>query len=104
MDIIQHSNEKLAIINIIVGFILGIYLGLNHNNPDLWWTIIQWGLITTVLITVIATLMGVYSNREEFKISSVIRIFLLNLAMVAVSLSFGFVLTSIVIGNFGTFF
>lgn len=103
MDIIQRSNEKLAIINIIVGFILGIYLGLNHNDPNLWWDIVTWVLVTAILLTVIAAAMGIHSG-EEYEKLSFIRIFVLNLAMIAVSASFGFVFTSIVIGNFGTFF
>jgi len=104
MDIIQKDNEKLMILTIIVGFILGIYWAMGYDNPDLWIVVVQWIVITTVLMTIIATLMGVYSKsrdgEEEFDKFSIIRIFVLNLAVIAVCTSFGFLFCSIAIGTY----
>ena len=106
MDIIQKANEKLMIITIIIGFALGIYLGIGHDNQDLWFIIVQWIILTTFLMSFIATLVGVYAklrNDEiEFNKYSPIRIFVLNLAMIAVCTSFGFVFYSILMGNYNT--
>ena len=106
MDTIQRTNERLAIINVIVGFILGIYLGIGHDNPNLWFDVVQWIVLISFILAFISTLVGVYAklgdDAAEFNISSPIRVFVLNLAMVAVSTSFGFIFTSIAIGNFST--
>ncbi len=106
MDIIQQANEKIMIITIIVGFALGIYLGIGHDNPDLWFIIVQWIILTTFIMSFIATLAGVYAKlrNDEIEINkfSPIRIFVLNLAIVAVCTSFGFVICSILIGNYNT--
>ncbi|MBQ8018596.1 MAG: hypothetical protein IJ258_10925 [Methanobrevibacter sp.] len=106
MDIIQKANEKLMIITIIVGFALGIYLGIGHDNPDLWFIIVQWIVITTLIMTFISTLVGVYAklrnDEVEFDKFSPLRILILNLAIIAVCTSFGFVFCSILIGNYNT--
>ena len=35
-------NEKLMIITIILGFIFGIYLAIGHDDPNLWFVVVQW--------------------------------------------------------------
>lgn len=106
MDIIQKANEKLMILTIIIGFLLGIYLGIGHNVPNLWLVIVQWVIITGVIMTVIASLVGIYSKShddgEELNKFSILRIFVLNLAVIAVCASFGFLFCSIVMGTYGT--
>lgn len=106
MDIIQKANEKLMILTIIIGFLLGIYLGIGHNVPNLWLVIVQWVIVTAVIMTVIATLVGIYSRShnewEELNKFSILRIFVLNLAVIAVCASFGFLFCSIVMGTYGT--
>ncbi len=106
MDRIQQINEKLMIFIIIVGFALGIYLGIGHDNPNLWFEMIPWIFLTTFIATFISTLGGFYAktggNEEEISIWSPIRVFILDAAVITVSLSFGFVFCSILIGNFIT--
>lgn len=106
MDKVQLVNEKIMIIEIIVGFALGIYLGINHDDPNFWFILMQWILFTSFIMTFISALGGYYANIRdssvEFKISSIIRVFILNLAVIAVSTSFGFIFCSLLIGNFST--
>lgn len=105
MDKVQLVNEKLAVFTIIIGFALGIYLGIGHDNPNLWWQVVEWIFMTSFIMTFISTVVGLYANiegDEEFSIISPIRVFALNLAMMGVSASFGFVFCSILIGNFST--
>ena len=106
MDKVQEVNEKLGILTVIVGFILGIYLGIGHDDPNLWFKIVQWIFMITLLMTLLSTVLGFYAkmadDTAEFNLSSAIRVFALNLAMIAVCTSFGFIFTSILIGNFST--
>lgn len=105
MDKVQQVNEKLLIISIFIGFAFGIYLGIGHDNPDLWWTVIKWVLIVSLIMTFIPTVVGAYANLrfyDEFSIWSPIRIFILNAAVIGICVSFGFVFCSILIGNFIT--
>ena len=106
MDKVQKINEKIMIIESIVGVALGIYLGINHDNPNFWLILLQWIFLTSFIMTLISAVGGYYSNvrdsRVEFNITSVIRVFILNLAVIAVSTSFGFLACSIAIGNFTT--
>ena len=105
MDKVHQVNEKLMIISIIIGFIFGIYLGIGHDNPDLWLEIVKWVLITDLIMTFIPTVVGLYANvqkDEEFNITSPVRIFILNAAIMAICVSFGFIFCSIAIGNFST--
>lgn len=103
MDKAYEVNEKLMIISIIIGFILGIYLAIGHDNPDLWFIIVQWIFILTVIMTLIPTISGMRAKQkygENFTLLDVIRIFVLNFAIAAVCTSFGFVFGSILIGNY----
>lgn len=96
-------NEKLMIISIIIGFILGIYLAVGHDNPDLWFLIVQWIILLAIIMTLIPSVAGINARRkdsEEFTALDVVRIFALNIAVIAVCTSFGFVLGSILIGNY----
>lgn len=105
MDYIHQINEKLMIISIILGFILGIYLGIGHDNPDLWFQIVLWIFIVAFVMTFIPAIAGVYAKirrNEEFNPVSIVRIFILNFAIIAVCTSFGFVFCSILIGNYNT--
>lgn len=105
MDKVQQVNEKLMIITIIIGFIFGIYLGIGHDYPDLWITIVEWIFLTAFIMAFISTVSGLYDktlNDDEFNIISPIRVFALDLAIIAVCTSFGFVFCSLVIGNYNT--
>lgn len=103
MDKAFEVNEKLMIISIIVGFILGIYLAIVHDNPDLWFVIIQWIFLTAIIITLIPSIVGLtdrIKNDGKFSLVDLLRMLALNIAVVAVCASFGFVLGSILIGNY----
>lgn len=106
MDKVQKINEKIMIIGIIVGFVLGIYLGINHDDPNFWFTLVLWVFSTSFIMTFISAVGGYYAHARdesvEFNITSPIRVFILNVAVVAVSASFGFIFCSILIGNFTT--
>lgn len=106
MDNVQKVNEKVMIIGIIIGFALGIYLGINHDDPNFWFILVQWIFFTSFILTFVSALGGFYANARdddvEFSMLSVIRIFVLDLAVIAVSTSFGFIFCSILIGNFTT--
>ena len=98
-------NEKLMILTIILGFIFGIYLAIGHDDPNLWFVVVQWIFLTAIIMTVIAFIAGMTAKTrtgEELTVLDIIRIFALNLAIVAVCTSFGFVFGSIAIGNFNT--
>lgn len=106
MDKVQKINEKIMIFGIIVGFALGIYLGIDHADLNFWSILVQWVFFTSFIMTFISALGGFYAHsRDEnvkFSMLSVIRVFVLNAAVVAVSVSFGFLFCSIAIGNFIT--
>ena len=106
MDKVQEVNEKIGILTVIVGFGLGIYLGIGHDDPNLWFKIVQWIFMIAILMTLFSTVLGYYAKMSdddaEFNLSSTVRVFVLNVAMIAVSTSFGFVFASILIGNFNT--
>ena len=106
MDKVQKINEKVMILEIIVGFALGIFLGIDHNDPNFWFILVQWIFFTSFIMTFISALGGYYANVRdesvEFSMLSVIRVFVLNVAVVSVSTSFGFIFCSIMIGNFST--
>jgi hypothetical protein len=106
MDKVQKINEKVMIFGIIIGFALGIYLGIRHDEPNFWFILVQWIFFTSFIMTFISALGGFYANSRddsvEFSMLSVIKVFALDTAVVAVSVSFGFVFCSIAIGNFST--
>lgn len=106
MDKVQKINERVMIFGIIIGFVLGIYLGIDHDDPNFWFILVQWIFFTSFIMTFISTLGGYYANVRdesvEFNLLSPIRVFALNVAVVSVSISFGFIFCSILIGNFIT--
>lgn len=103
MDKAFEVNEKLMIISIIIGFVFGIYLAVGHDNPDLWFIIVQWIFLLTIIMTLISTISGLYGkDSKNPSITDVLRIFALNFAVIAVCTSFGFVFGSFLIGNYNT--
>ena len=106
MDKVQKINEKIMIFEIIIGFALGIILGVYHDIPNFWFIVVQWVFLISFIMTFISTLGGYYANMRdssvEFNIASIFGVFILNVAVIAVSTSFGFVFCSMWIGNFST--
>ena len=89
MDKVQKINEKIMIFEIIMGFALG-----------------HWVLLISFIMTFIAAFGGYYSkvrdSSVEFNIASILGVFILNVAVISVSASFGFIFCSMWIGNFTT--
>ena len=95
--------DKFSIVDIIFGFLLGLYLAVFHNNPDLWIHAVQWVLIYSLVITLLPVAASIYAKHkysESINLRALIEAFLLNVAMTAVSLAFGFVIGSFIVGNF----
>jgi hypothetical protein len=106
MDKVQKINEKIMIIEIILGFALGIYLGVYHDIPNFWFLAVQWVFLISFIMTFISALGGYYANVRDssvkFNITSIFGVFILNVAVISVSASFGFIFCSVWIGNFTT--
>ena len=95
--------DKFSIVDIIFGFLLGLYLAVFHNNPDLWIHAVQWVLIYSIVITLLPVVASIYAKHkysESINVRARIEAFLLNVAMTSVSLAFGFVIGSFIVGNF----
>ena len=103
MGIVYDVFDRYSIINIIVGFALGYYLAVFHDDPNLWIiaavVIIIVGAIVSIM-PVIASVRAKARGEGEISIPELLEAFLLNIAMLAVSTSLGFVIGSIAIGNF----
>ena len=93
MDKVQKINEKIMIFEIIMGFALG-------------YITVHWVLLISFIMTFIAAFGGYYSkvrdSSVEFNIASILGVFILNVAVISVSASFGFIFCSMWIGNFTT--
>ena len=103
MGLVYDVFDRYSIINIIVGFALGYYLAVFHDDPNLWIiaavVIIIVGAIVSIM-PVIASVRAKARGEGELSIPELLEAFLLNIAMLAVSTSLGFVIGSIAIGNF----
>lgn len=103
MGLVYDVFDKFSIIDIIVGFALGYYLAVYHDNPNLWViaaiVIIGVGAVIS-LMPIIASFRAKSRGEGEISIPELLEAFILNIAMLAVSTSLGFVVGSIVIGNF----
>ena len=103
MGLVYDVFDKYSIINIIVGFALGYYLAVFHDDPHVWViaAIVIVGVGAIISIMPIAASIRAKSRGEaEISIPELVEAFLLNIAMLAVSTSLGFVIGSIAIGNF----
>lgn len=103
MGLVYDVFDKYSIIDIIVGFALGYYLAIYHNDPNLWViaTIVIIGVGAVIsIMPIVASVRAKSRGEGEISIPELLEAFLLNIAMLAVSTSLGFVIGSIVIGNF----
>ena len=94
--------DKFSIISIAIGFILGLYLAVNHNDSNLWLRAIPFILVFSLIMTLIPFISVVVDNIKnnvKFPIRELIEAFFLNVAMIAVCLAFGVVVGSFLIGN-----
>lgn len=94
--------DKFSIISIAIGFILGLYLAVNHNDSNLWIRSIPFVLAFSFIMTLpplISVVMDNVKNNVKFPIKDIIEAFFLNVGMITVCMAFGVVIGSFVIGN-----
>ena len=103
MGRIYDVFDKFSIFNIIIGLILGIYLGFHHNDSELWLVGVQFVIIIALIMTLmpmIAAMNAKVRYDENISIKALIEAFILNVAMLGVCTAFGVVIGSFIIGNF----
>ncbi|WP_407413613.1 hypothetical protein [Methanobrevibacter sp.] len=103
MGLVYDVFDKYSILDIIIGFALGYYLAVYHDDPNLWIiaTIVIVGIGAIIsIMPIIASLRVKIRGEGEISVPELLEAFLLNVAMLAVSTSLGFVIGSIAIGNF----
>jgi len=94
--------DKFSIISIAIGFILGLYLAVNHNDSNLWLRSIPFVLAFSFIMTLpplISVVVDNVKNNVKFPIKDIIEAFFLNVGMITVCMAFGVVIGSFVIGN-----
>ncbi len=105
MTRVYYIFDKVSIITIIIGFILGIYLAFNNSSSNLWFDAIPFIIIIAAIMTLpplIDSLNSRKKNQEKFSWPAIIEAFLLNVAILVVCTAFGFVISSFCIGYFIT--
>lgn len=103
MGQVYNVFDKFAVLNIIIGLVLGIYLGVNHNDSNLWYTAIKFIIVLAFVMTLIPTFTSIYAkimDDKDIPVSSLIEAYFLNFGMIGVCLAFGVVIGSFMIGNF----
>lgn len=103
MGRIYDAFDRYCILDIIVGFVFGIYLAINHNDAHLWLVATQFVVIFSFLITLIPIGVAIYAkvkHSEDIPYKALIEAFALNIAMTAVCAAFGIVIGSFIIGNY----
>lgn len=97
MTRVYEVFDKLSILNVIIGFALGIYLSFNNNGSNIWFESIPVILIIGLIMT-IPPIIDYYRRKGSFNdntsINSLIEAFLLNVGMIAVCTAFGFAICS----------
>ena len=94
--------DKFSIISIAIGFILGLYLAVNHNDSNLWLRSIPFILAFSFIMTLpplISSVVDNVKNNVKFPIKDIIEAFFLNVGMITVCMAFGVVIGSFIIGN-----
>ena len=94
--------DKISIVTIAIGLILGIYLAFNHNSSNLWFDAIPFILIIAVIMTLpplFDLLHAMHKYGEKFSLPAIVEAFLLNIAILVVCTAFGIVIGSFYIGN-----
>ena len=103
MGKIYSVFDKYCILDIIVGFIVGFYIAIHHNDSQLWVTATIFVMVFSLIMTLIPICVAIYSkvkNSEDISVPQLVEAFLLNVAMTAVCFAFGFVTGSFYIGNY----
>ncbi len=103
MKLADYVSDKLTCLNAIIGLVLGLILGLNHNPTDLWYVAIKFILIISLIITIFPVAAGIYGRykrNEKFSYSRALPIFLLIVGEIAFGTVLGVIIGSVAIGNF----
>lgn len=103
MGRVYNVFDKFSILDIIIGFVLGFYLAVNHNDVDMWFLAVKLVFIIAIIMTlfpIISSIIAKYKHDEEFPVRALIEAFILNFAMIGSCLAFGVVAGSLWIGNF----
>lgn len=105
MTRVYYVFDKVSIITIAIGFILGIFLAFNNTSSNVWFDAIPFIIIIAAIMTLpplIDLFHSMYKYGEKFSLSAIVEAFLLNIAILVVCTAFGIVLGSVYINNFVT--
>lgn len=103
MGRVYQVFDKLSILTIIVGLLLGGYLAINYNSSNLWFIAVPIIIAIAFIITLPVLIDAVVSKDKHdnvFPTRALIEAFLLNIAILIVCTAFGIVLGSFYIGHF----
>ncbi|WP_407374486.1 hypothetical protein [Methanobrevibacter sp.] len=103
MTRVYYVFDKLSIIAIIIGFVLGGYLAINYTSSNLWFDAIPLIIIIAFLLTIPIILDFFISkdkHKNKFPYRAVLESFLLNIAILAVCTAFGIALGSFYVNNY----
>ena len=96
--------DKFSILNIIIGFALGVYLSF-QNSSNIWFDAIPFILVIGLIMT-IPPIIDYFMRKDKFDDHTsgraIIEAFCLNVAMITVCTAFGIVIGSFYIGNYIT--
>ena len=105
MTRVYYIFDKFSIITIIIGFVLGMYLAINHNSSNLWFDAIPFIIIIAAIMTLPPIIDLLYSGNKynkKFPWPAIIEAYFLNMAILIVCTAFGIVIGSFYIGNYIT--
>ena len=103
MGRIYNVFDKFCILDIIFGFLFGLYLAIYHDDSNLWMMALLFIVLFSFLMTLAPLISAIYAKykySEPLPVKSLIEAYILNVGMTAASLSFAFVIGSILIGNY----
>ena len=100
MGRVYNVFDKVSIISIIIGFVLGFYLSVHNSSSDLWFRGIRMVFIFALIMTLFPLADSIYAKVKhdtDFPVRALIEAFILNFAIIGVCLAFG-----VVFGSFWT--
>ncbi|WP_296880948.1 hypothetical protein [uncultured Methanobrevibacter sp.] len=103
MGRVYQIFDKLTILTIFIGFVLGFYLGLNHNSSDLWFVAVPVIIVVAFILTmplIIDVFVSKDKHNNKLPINALVEAFLLNVGILTVCTAFGIVIASFLIGNY----
>ena len=95
--------DKFAILNIIIGLGLGIYLALNNSSSNLWFESIPFIIVIGIIMT-LPPIVDYFLRRgkvdDHTSINAILEAFILNVLMIAVCTAFGIAIGSFYATNY----